>query len=268
MSGTSLWLIPAIKRRIRENRNFIAIFTGDTGSGKSWAAIRLAELIDPSFNADRIVFTVQDFMHLINSPMTKGSVIIFDDAGLGINAREWQKTAQKLFSMVMQGFRYKQINVFFTVPKLFMIDRQSRALAHMHFMTTNIQGSLKMYVIRENKYNPDQPLEMFPKIHRSGHTVVIKIVRFAKPSSKLADKYETNKHEYMDSLFQGYEKEILEKNKQSKNKEENKDLKSEKLKQIICKMHENGNSERGIATITGIPHSTIHRIVAEGRGGI
>ena len=53
----SVWLLQWIRNRIRKNRNLIALFIGDTGSGKSLSSIRLAERVDPNFNVDRIVFT-------------------------------------------------------------------------------------------------------------------------------------------------------------------------------------------------------------------
>jgi hypothetical protein len=39
----------------------------DTGSGKSLASIRLAERVDPAFSVDRIVFTVKEFIALVNA---------------------------------------------------------------------------------------------------------------------------------------------------------------------------------------------------------
>ena len=105
----SVWLLQWFNHRIQKNRNVIALFIGDTGSGKSLSSIRLAERVDPSFNVDRIVFTVQEFVSLVNSGLSPGSVIIFDDAGLGINARLWQDMNARVFGMLTQGFRYKQL---------------------------------------------------------------------------------------------------------------------------------------------------------------
>ena len=61
----STWLIPWVKRRIKQNRNLIGIFVGDTGSGKSLSSISLAEQIDPDFSVERIVFTVQELITLV-----------------------------------------------------------------------------------------------------------------------------------------------------------------------------------------------------------
>ena len=63
----SVWLLQWFNHRIQKNRNVIALFIGDTGSGKSLSSIRLAERVDSSFNVDRIVFTVQEFVSLVNS---------------------------------------------------------------------------------------------------------------------------------------------------------------------------------------------------------
>ena len=101
-SSKSIWLLRWIRNRIKKNRNLIALFIGDTGSGKSLSSIRLAETVDPNFNVDRIVFTVKDFLALVNSGLPPGSVIIFDDAGLGINARLWQEVSARIFGMLTQ----------------------------------------------------------------------------------------------------------------------------------------------------------------------
>ncbi len=86
-SSQSVWLLPWIRNRLRKNRNLIALFIGDTGSGKSLSSIRLAELVAPEFSNDRIVFTVKDFLSLGNSDFKPGSAIVFNNAGLEINAR-------------------------------------------------------------------------------------------------------------------------------------------------------------------------------------
>ena len=257
----SVWLLQAIHRRIEENRNFIAIFTGDTGSGKSYSAIRLAERVDPGFDVDRIVFTVKDFIALVNADLPRGSVILFDDAGLGINAREWQSLSARIFGMVMQGFRYKQVNAFFTVPKLFFIDRQSRNLAHMRFQATSRQGTMKMYLIRESKFDPNNPIEPFPKMHNPGRAGFITIprVKFQLPSRELREKYEARKKEYMDIKFRKFEEEI-----DTKELEKSTDLKSRKdRKRIVTSLHGDGLSERQIARAIGLSPTTVHRIVSE-----
>ena len=204
----SVWLIPWIRRRIRKNRNLIALFIGDTGSGKSLASIRLAERIDPSFSVDRIVFTVKEFLSLVNSGLPPGSVIVFDDAGLGINARLWQEMSARVFGMLTQGFRYKQILTFITVPDETFIERQSRKLVHIRFESTDVQGLMKMKLLSRNAFDPEHPLAKFPRIRRGISEITVKMVKFQLPSKVLWEKYEAKKKEYMESRFREFQEEL------------------------------------------------------------
>ena len=197
----SVWLLQWIKNRIRKNRNLIALFIGDTGSGKSLASIRLAERVDPAFSVDRIVFTVKEFIALVNAGLPPGSVIVFDDAGLGINARLWQEMSARVFGMLTQGFRYKQILTFITVPGEIFIERQSRRLVHIRFVSTDVQGLMKMKLLSRNTFDPEHPLSKFPRIHRGISEMIVKMVKFQLPSKDLWERYEAKKKEYMESRF-------------------------------------------------------------------
>lgn len=193
---------------MKKNRNLIALFIGDTGSGKSYSAIRLAERVDPGFSPERIVFTVQEFLELVNGGLPAGSVIIFDDAGLGINARLWQEMSARVFGMLTQGFRYKQILTFITVPDETFIERQSRKLVHIRFEATDVQGLMKMKLLSRNTFDPERPLAKFPRIHRGISKIQVKMVKFQLPSQDLTEKYETKKKEYMESKFREFQEQL------------------------------------------------------------
>ena len=209
-NSNSMWLLQWIRNRIKKNRNLIALFIGDTGSGKSYSSIRLAETIDPAFSVDRIVFTVEDFMKLINSGLPKGSVIIFDDAGLGINARLWQEASAIVFGMVTQGFRYKQIILFITVPDDTFIERQSRRLVHIRFESTDVQGLMKPKLISRNTFDPEHPLAKYPIIRRGIKKITIKLIKFQMPSKEIVEPYEIKKNEYMESQFKKFQEQLGE----------------------------------------------------------
>ncbi|MHB1439992.1 MAG: hypothetical protein ACYCSO_05180 [Cuniculiplasma sp.] len=208
LTKNSVWLLQWIRNRIKKNRNLIALFVGDTGSGKSLASIRLAERVDPTFSVDRVVFTVKEFLDLINAGLPPGSVIVFDDAGLGINARLWQETSSRIFGMLTQGFRYKQILVFITVPDETFIERQSRKLVHIRFESTDVQGLMKIKLLSRNTFDPEHPLAKFPRIHRGISEIVVKMVKFHLPSDDLREKYETKKKEYMEKRFKEFQEEL------------------------------------------------------------
>jgi predicted Zn-ribbon and HTH transcriptional regulator len=204
----SVWLLQWIRNRIKKNRNLIALFIGDTGSGKSLSSIRLAERIDAGFSVDRIVFTVKDFLALVNQGLPPGSVIVFDDAGLGINARLWQEMSARVFGMLTQGFRYKQILTFITVPDETFIERQSRKLVHIRFESTDVQGVMKMKLLSRNTWDPEHPLGKFPRIHRGISEIKVMMVKFQLPTKELWEKYEAKKKEYMESRFREFQEEL------------------------------------------------------------
>ena len=80
-------------RLLRKNKNWLSIVCGDTGSGKSYSALTLANAISPrGITIKRnMVFNPIQFLEKINdkSKLQKGDVIIFDEAGVGMSAREW-----------------------------------------------------------------------------------------------------------------------------------------------------------------------------------
>jgi len=72
-------------RLLKLNKNFLACCVGPPGSGKSFAMMRIAEILDPEFNIDRVVFSSEQFRQLLNSGTLKpGSFIVWDEAGVGV----------------------------------------------------------------------------------------------------------------------------------------------------------------------------------------
>jgi len=51
------------------NKNCMICIVGDPGDGKSWAALRLAELLDPGFNAEKVAFRPERLLERINEAM-------------------------------------------------------------------------------------------------------------------------------------------------------------------------------------------------------
>ena len=139
--------VDLFRRRIRNNKNCLVIFTGDTGSGKSYGALRFAEKLDPEFNEKRIVFTPDKFLEIIrhDKELHSGNVIIFDEAGVGMASREWYSIQNKILSYVLQTFRFKNLIVIFTVPDFTYIDSQARKLFHFYFETSKILKKSKFW---------------------------------------------------------------------------------------------------------------------------
>lgn len=273
------WLLPWIKERILQNRNLNAIFVGDTGSGKSYSAISLASQVDPDFSADRIAFTTKKFLELVNSDLRKGSVIIFDDAGLGIPAREWQSTSSKVFGLLFQGFRYKNLISLITVPSYQFIEKQSRMLMHLYFEATSVQGVMKPFRPFFPFRGADQMGFKFPTQVKDGVLQKITRIKFKLPPQKIIDAYEADKKEYMDNKNEGFLKEVkyAEKLNEIKQKQLQEKIeeaingnveadRKDNAKEKVNELHSQGYSIREIAKIVKMPKSTVQRLINRNKG--
>jgi len=204
----------AIKDRLtKQNRNWLCVITGDTGSGKSYTALRLAELLDSNFSIANVAFEPREFISLIKNgrpnnnggftPLERGSLIIFDEAGVGMASRQWYTVQNQLLGYLLQTFRYTNHGVIFTVPDLSFIDVQARRLFHNYFKSQGVdyehgQAQSTIYALDHNDW--------VGKTYR--HSVKygdddFTIWGFSKPSEKLIQDYERKKAQYAESLYQG-----------------------------------------------------------------
>jgi len=210
------WVADEIRRRITEfNLNAIAIWVGPTGTGKSYSALRLAELVDDRFTLKHLVFSADNFLDLINvnrneddsgsEGIEPGQVLVWDEAGLGMPAREWQSIFNRSVGYVLQSFRFKRIALFMTVPDQAFIDAQARALFHYYFECVAIDRMNKWVIakpfITEHSPRFGKDYMKYPRIRLSTGTVKMGTVQFALPSSNLRESYEEKRRKYMDAYY-------------------------------------------------------------------
>jgi len=261
-------IVSWVKKRISENRNNSIVFTGQTGSGKSYSAIALAEKLDPGFNVNRIVFDVKSFLKLSTSNLPKGSVLIFDDAGVNLSSRDWAQLSVKVFSKFAQNSRYLNLTYIYTVPSMSYIEKISRELVNLYFESTKVQGDMKVLEPFTPFRGSSQLGFRFPKIWIGNIPITIKKMHFELASKDLLEAYEKSKQTYMNKINKEFLKEIEEAEKEKKEKHGKKNStdgnKSERDKTIkIIKMKMDGFSVREIALELGIPKSTVHTVIKQ-----
>jgi len=112
-----------VRKRVNtEDKSSMLLVIGEMGCGKSICAVSFACKVDPSFKSDpRIVFDVNEFLEKLNN-IEKGQAIIFDEVGVGVAARDFQKLSNKIMSIVTQILRYKNICCIFTTPNARFMD--------------------------------------------------------------------------------------------------------------------------------------------------
>ena len=185
-----------IKKRIDENKNFMAIISGATGSGKSWSALSIGQLLDPEFDVSRVIFRGTDLLKLINSgKLKKGSVIVWDEAGVDLSNRSWQSATNKLLNFLLQTFRHKNIILLFTTPYSDFVDKLTRRLFHAEFKTISIDfdkntTKIKPLLIQYNARYGKFYYKFLRIIHREGGAVPISEWNVPSPSKELIKAYE------------------------------------------------------------------------------
>lgn len=181
--------------------------TGQTGTGKSMCALEFARLIDPEFNADKVVFTVKDFLELLKT-LKKGEVVVFDEAGVDFDARRSSSKKNVFFSNVLKTFRYRNIPTIFTLPHLAMLDKNARRLFHYWVKTHSIDYErnicwTRFYVINSEDDWSDALKRYMVRVYDPVTHAKRCIVRvgFRKPPQPLVDAYERKKHEYVTAML-------------------------------------------------------------------
>lgn len=199
-------------RVMKRNQNFLACATGPPGSGKTYDFITLAEELSElngvSFDIDvNVVFGARELMQLINSgKLQRGSVIVFEEAGVTYNSREWQSIGNKLLNYLMQTFRHRNYIVLFTMPDFSFVDVGARKLFHARFETTFIDYARNLCYTRPLFLQLDQATgKQYAKFFRvpcAGKlgTGKIKRIAFRLPSPALIKAYERKKKAFTDKL--------------------------------------------------------------------
>ena len=200
-----------IKNRIyRQNKNFFMIIVGSTGSGKSYAALSIASLLNKKFSINDCKFKAIDFLkhskELMDSQkVTKGKVIIWDEFGVEHNAREFMTLSNRVVNHFFQTSRSLNMIFIMTVPYLSYVDSATQKLAHCIVEMTNIDknnktSTMKVKFIQVNNMSG----KMYPKylrFFRNGVRKVMKKIIVSIPEQELIDEYEKNKRQYQSDKY-------------------------------------------------------------------
>jgi hypothetical protein len=226
--------------------NFLGMVTGKHRVGKSLTALSMSHILDPTFTdnlEDRVVYFPDDFMRALQNIKKKriiGGAIIWDEAGVGMPAREWFDTANKSISYTLQVFgRYRPI-VYFVTQDVSYIDSQARKLFH-GFYEMNRMGNkcsiAKPFDVKYNKRN-GKVYYIYPRLHMKhddayGCKVIIKKINVLRPFKELEQRYELHSKEFKDK--------IVEQMKERSEKYKAGDIDAKKMTQeeIVDKLYEN-----------------------------
>src|SRR4030042_4011611 len=133
-----LHLADLLKKRLlstlRNYGGYMILIVGEAGCGKSNTSVVLGEWLDNNFdiseNKRNIALKLGEFMDMVNNKkdFPKGSVIILDEAGVGVSSRNWYDARQKALNFVFQTVRSRGLIIIMNTPDASFIDAQPRKL--------------------------------------------------------------------------------------------------------------------------------------------
>ena len=201
-------IIQKLRERLLEyDKNLLIAVCGETGSGKSSSALSIAERIDPDFTVKHLVFNARDFIELLDRDkheLNRGQVIIWDEAGVGLSAKDFQTVTNKAISNITQTFRSRNLAVIFTTPTFKFIDKSVRLLFHQYIETRYINFKKKQVAVKWTtlQYNPrmNKIYEHYYTTEMNGRIVEMNPVMIPKPSAQLWHRYLKKKRRFNDEL--------------------------------------------------------------------
>lgn len=205
-----------IKDRVyKKNKNFLMLVVGATGSGKSYSALRLAEMLDPTFDISRCCFKAKEFLMKVRELQKhaeetgeeiKGKVVMWDELGCEHDAKRFMSISNRIVNYFFQTSRYLNLIVIMTVPLLSFVDSSTRRLCHCIAEMQSINSKTKTSTLRVKflQVNPITSKEYPKKLRykKNNKTYALSKIKVGLPSPELKEKYEKKKREYGDWLYE------------------------------------------------------------------
>ena len=197
--------ISYIRQRIKKNKNFLGFISGQTGSGKSWSSLRIAEELDPEFKIDRCVFGGIELMNLINSGgLKRGNAIVFEEIGVEMNNRNWGSVVNKMLNYLLQTFRHRGFILIMNSPYMDFVDAGTRKLFHAELQTCGINFNKQQVRLKPQLLQYNSRMQKFYykrlKVITPEGIIPVSFWNVSKPSDKLLEDYEQKKRQYTDNL--------------------------------------------------------------------
>ena len=258
-------ILKYMNSKMLNNKNFLAVFTGQTGSGKSYSCLRLAELWysyffnDRQFPKENICFSVEALIkRLRDGSLKKGDVLIAEEIGVGANSKNFQSKTNKALQYILQSFRSLNIIVLFNVPHFSFFDKTARMLMHSHLQTQTIDKQKQVCILKPYFLSISQSSGkiytkwMRVKDLKTGRTTKITRLHLKKPSDELIKPYEDMKDRFVRTLIAELDDQSITDQQQQR-----------KLKELTPRQEQvfeylnMGKTTGEIATLMNLPAGTI-----------
>lgn len=197
------YLEPYIKRKVIDNNeNIIIIFTGRPRVGKSNSCLVLAESLKKYYGlhfdgTKHIAMGTLEFMKILKSKPKAGTIIIYEEAPVGHNSRQWHSRENEMLNNILNTFGFMRYVIIMNGVNFSDLDKQARKLIHMNIECyRKDQKNKKVYASPSWVKYVDEAGKFFRTMPRDKYGAKIKHFIFGRCSRKLWKQYEHKKFEW------------------------------------------------------------------------
>lgn len=198
-----------IRRPVTEkNQNFIGLFLGRQGSGKSLATLWLAEELDSTFTHERVCFDIPSLFKWLlpenREKLPTGAVIVLEELGVSHNKQDFNTSDAKSFSKLIQYFRAYNLILLANAPQIKDIVKSTRTHLQAVFETQGVIEDERACLIRVTFFNTnpitgDTYNNKMQFSWLNGATTTVDMFKSHLPSRHIRTQYEKSKQQFMDN---------------------------------------------------------------------
>ena len=152
--------------------------------GKTYAAMRIGELLDPDFRIDNVGFDTSWYIKQADKSK-RGAILVLDEPNLAAGNRNWYSEENRGFAEYLQTNAYRGIHGLFPLP-------------HQHLMDNAVTGVCTAHIIMDGPGHGFVYTMERDQLNRSYDTYTPNWgeLYLSKPEVKLYHAYEKKRDEY------------------------------------------------------------------------
>jgi len=203
--------------------SWLGVSVGRHRAGKSIGTISASTVLDKTFIdffEKRVVYYPKDFLRAMRDIRRReiiGGVVVWDEAGVGLPARDWYDVSNKAVNYALQVAGYLRPIIFFVTQDFTYIDSQARKLIQ-HFWefsrsTTNF-SFVKPYLLKHNRKTGEIQF-IYPRIvlrwgNEYGPKYILTRIRLYRPPQELIERYVIHSEPWKDKIMKKAEEKAKE----------------------------------------------------------
>ncbi len=201
-----------IKRQYYRGRMTIVHVIGLPGTGKSWACLRLGELVSQDLHGaneisiENVVDNLLDLLKFIRRVKKRGEIVIAEEIGVWLSSKRAMSAVNVDAGMIWDTIRKKGIIVFANNPINKDVDKKLLALSSMQVQTLSLNKRIGVTLLKPLRLqtNPDTAKTYRHRLKKNGRDV--HRCWIGKPDKTLTDAYEDSKDKFLEELYERLQK--------------------------------------------------------------